>query len=188
MYDYNAYISDPSAFFELYDVSGINSPESVGFISKRRFYLSKVCGIKAVCRQLTKNKSFKRFDVRFLFSFKRKAFMRDDGKIFLSFGLVHKTKTVRLIAVLWHELAHIYLSQRPFYDELKQFNKLFLQKCKSNIANLLSPLELCAMDLSIKVLKKTFENENCAEIAEVICEEERKFDVLLEKLALLKTE
>ena len=111
-------------------------------------YIKKAVNAMIECGILRK------FSVRLTPDLTPKAYMRDGGDMFFSLGaLLTRSSTVTL-SVLCHELAHMWLSQRGYYSELKLLSKSFLTRyAKVPDIALMSPIELYAMVISVDIMK-----------------------------------
>jgi len=186
MSDLANYLNNPLFYAEKCQVQNIGLKSSALFLEHCDFFFSKITGINAVKNELSANPYFSGLRVRFPLTLKRKAWMNDNGTVYFSVGLIRTTKSARLLAVVWHEFAHVYLGRQPFYTELKTLNREFKKKFTVNTAYLLSPIEISAMALSITVLKQISSNFDCgAYLNDVIKEESGKLSVLLEEISRL---
>lgn len=90
------------------------------------------------------------------FGFKREAYMTDDGKLVLSFGLLARSGEKRIVKMIFHEAAHLYLASRPEYAQIKALDEMFLRQYgRGDDAIALSPIELYANDLACILAERT---------------------------------
>ena len=115
--------------------------------------------IKEIRSILINEEMLKEFSIHLIKSLKPMAYMKDCGEIHISLGALLFKSNMATIKVLSHELAHIWLSQQDFYPSLKALNKEFKQSYKmmENI-NLLSPIELFAMIISVDIMESIKES------------------------------
>ena len=109
--------------------------------------------IKEIRKILINDKNVNEFSLHLENSLAAKAYMKDSGELYISLGsILFKSSRVNL-KVFCHELAHIWLSQQPFYSELKELNKEFKQKYSHlKECYLASPIELYAMVISYELM------------------------------------
>ena len=96
---------------------------------------------------------FEYFPLKLEFSLRVRAYMKDGGGIYFSLGaLIFRSSAVTL-AVLCHELAHLWLSRQDFYPKLKEMQRAFKARL-AGVAEreILSPIELYAMRASLDIL------------------------------------
>ena len=110
--------------------------------------------IKEIRNILIEEEFLKEFSINLSYSLKAKAYMKDCGEIYISLGALLFKSNMTTFKVLCHEVAHIWLSQQPFYSSLKELNKEFKQKYyKIEKVYLASPIELYAMVISVELMK-----------------------------------
>lgn len=82
------------------------------------------------------------------------AFMRDGGGMTFSLGALLFRSSAVTLSVFCHETAHVWLSQRPEYREIKALDRAFREAfADCPRARLLSPIELSAMHLSLPLME-----------------------------------
>ena len=93
-------------------------------------------------RSLLKTNCLKPFSVHLLLKRKTEAYMHDDGRVFLSAGLLQTGSAMTVLSVYCHELSHIKLSQSGDYPMIKALQREFRQQFgQHKLCELLSPIE-----------------------------------------------
>ena len=89
-------------------------------------------------------------DVALTFSLlKKTAYMTDGGQLVLPLSLITRKHSVRILKILFHELAHLHLTQLPEYGNLLALDRQFLQRFGNTESVLtISPVERYATQLS----------------------------------------
>ncbi len=137
-----------------------NSPKVVEFLKKLvsrwfDFSIIRWYHIKEIREILIDEEILDNFYINLEFKLSPRAYMKDNGMIFLSLGALLFRSSMTTLKVLCHELAHLWLSQQPFYQELKKLNKEFKEKYSSiSYVYLMSPIELYAMTVSLSMMKE----------------------------------
>ena len=90
------------------------------------FYFVKWAGFKRIRKIMIKDGVLKPFSLRLEKKLKPRAYMRDEGEVYLSFGLMASRSSLAALSVYLHELSHVYLSQMEDYPRLKELQKEFL--------------------------------------------------------------
>lgn len=115
--------------------------------------------IKEIRSILINQKMLKEFSIHLTKNLKPMAYMKDSGEIYLSLGALLFKSNMATVKVLSHELAHVWLSQQDYYPSLKALNKEFKQRYNElENVNLLSPIELFAMIVSIDIMESIKES------------------------------
>ena len=122
---------------------------------RSRFYFTKISQIKKLVKTLIQEDVFQPFSFKTLKTFQKKAYMRDGDGLYISYGIFFKTRETVFLSVLCHELAHIWLSQREFYPQLKILNKEYLDRFeKRQESALTSPIEVYARIVSLHIINQ----------------------------------
>lgn len=119
--------------------------------------------VTATRRKLLKTNCLKPFTVHLLWKGKTQAYMHDDGRVFLSAGLLQTGSAMTVLSVYCHELSHIKLSQREDYPAIKALQREFNRQFSDHkLCQLLSPIEYYAMLLSRSALTQLVSREQNA--------------------------
>ncbi len=90
-------------------------------------------------------------------SLKSTAYMHDDGRIFVSVGLLLSRSISTLLSVYLHEFAHIWMSKQSNYNNLKSVQREFRTAYSNNEwCELISPIETYADALTLIFLEQLF--------------------------------
>ena len=143
--------------------------------------------IKDVKRALVKSGFFKDFKLRLLWRLKSLAYIEDFGRLTLSIGVLRSRTSPVVLSVLCHELGHMWLSQQDFYPTLKEVNRQFKERCADvGYCELLSPIELYAMDLSVKIMESVLsfakDTEQKNRLFELIEQEKEKINLVKKEI------
>ena len=149
--------------------------------------------IKRAVASLIDDGLFSRFSVHLTAGLKAKAYSVDDGRMYFSLGALLTRSSAVTLTVLCHELAHIWLSQRELYPELKRLNKEFLTVFSSvKGAYLMSPIEVYATVGSLCLLDAVSDSlpdgRKKKRLAGLILKERGKLEVLKDEILMLGTQ
>lgn len=167
------------------------------FLSLLKWYNQCAFGrakcLKNIVSSLCKGQ-FKPFKIEFLKTIKPLAYMHDKGVIYFSYGSLLNFSASTVLSVFCHELAHVWLSQREYYTELKeldrQFKDAFREKLDGKTLTLASPVEVYAMLVSVQIMQKVLQKVDGAKKSKKlelrIAEEREKLDFLNRTIVRLK--
>lgn len=122
---------------------------------------------------------------------KAMAYMREGDAIYLSLGLILGRSALAVLSVYIHELAHVILSEREDYAELKALQREFTARFSDEaLVERASPIEVYASILTVALLRAILphaERESCKNRLEaMILEREEKLMMLEGELLRLK--
>ncbi len=193
IFTFDKYIKNPLLF--PFDIN----TEKVGDIkSFQKFFsvfgnsiLIKRRNLKKTVQELIQSNALKPFEFKTIFELRSKAFMKDEGCIYFSLGLLITKSPTVLLSVFCHELAHVFLSRQSNYEDLKKLNKEFKEKFNSvKEVNLLSPIEVFAMLLSVNLMeeiqKHISKDKYKNKFGKIIREEYQKLNCIEKKIKTLK--
>lgn len=152
----DSYVADPTSVEP--DIK-FDSPELIAVFEKMLSRSGNVVTvkrrrIKRIRNVLINTKTLLPFALKFKRTLKAEAYMRDEGEVVISYGMIITRSSATLLSVYMHELAHVWLSQQSFYDKLKSVQKEFKKRYASiNYAELISPIEFYANYITLKVLE-----------------------------------
>ena len=133
--------------------------------------LKKWKNLRKLTNSLIELGFLKTFSLNIDKSLKPKAYMHDNGQIFISLGLILTRSYLPLLSVYLHELAHIWLSQQANYQDLKKLQKEF-RYFYSDIKDyeLFSPIEVYADIITLQLLEEisAITNANKNKISKII--------------------
>ena len=90
-------------------------------------------------------------------SLKPRAYMNDDGRIFISIGLLLTRSITTLLSVYLHEFSHIYMSKQQNYSQLKILQREFRQGfSKFDNCEISSPIESFADVITLEFLRQLY--------------------------------
>lgn len=125
------------------------------------FYFVKWAGFKKIRKIMIKDGVLKPFSLRLEKKLKPRAYMRDEGEVYLSFGLMASRSSLAALSVYLHELSHVYLSQMEDYPRLKELQKEFRSRYGDNpLCEVMSPIEMYANILTIRLLREIEKNDS----------------------------
>ena len=116
-----------------------------------KLYFIKVSYVKKLVFTLVSEGKFKDFKFNVKRKFKPEAYMYDGGEINISYGIFLHTTAPVFLTVLCHEIAHIWLSQREDYGDIKELNRQFKKEFSDGVN---SPVEVWARIVQTKILEK----------------------------------
>ncbi len=147
--------------------------------------------IKRATAALIDDGLLSRFSVHLTAELKARAYAVDDGRMCFSLGALLSRSSAVTLTVLCHELAHIWLSQRAFYPELKRLNREFISAFSSvRGANLMSPIEVFATVGSLCLLDAVSDSlpdgKKKKRLTRLIASERGKLEVLTGEILMLE--
>lgn len=122
-------------------------------LTKNRFKRKRL--IKKLFDVLLSSQYITHFQLKFKQYVKAKAYMTDAGTVCFSSAHVRRTRGAMLVKLVFHEVAHLWLSQRPEYSKLKALQREF-DTVYGNLpeAAALAPIEYYAIGLSTVMLER----------------------------------
>lgn len=117
---------------------------------KVKFIPFKIGAVKKFLKSTFKAKLINPVKIKFHFFKKGHAYMLDKGEIHFCKDYIFFQPYEKNIVITLHELAHVYLSQQPFYDELLKLDASFFEKYVQNQSlTVISPVEFYANCIAI---------------------------------------
>lgn len=118
--------------------------------------ISRSIKVRKIFARVTAIGYVKKLRLKFSLWQKERAYMRDGGLLSLSLPYVAKERGTALLKVLLHELAHLVLANLPEYPALLSLDRAYAKESglDEERKQILSPIELCATLLSIRLLEE----------------------------------
>ncbi len=119
------------------------------------------------------------------------AYMDDRGSLTMSLGCFFKLSSAGFLIVLFHELAHLLMSECSEYSHLKQLDREFLCKFSSfENAKQLSPVEMAADMIALgfingMISEKVRTEKKRQQLRGKLCEKNEKHKALLSEIMRL---
>lgn len=116
------------------------------------FYFTKVARVKKLMAALIDGGVCQPFSLKVVRKLAKVAYMHDSGVVYLSYGIF--ALRASFFSVLTHELSHVWLSQQPFYAELKRLDHVYREKFANEKEVLLAaPIEVWARTVSVHIMQ-----------------------------------
>ena len=92
--------------------------------------------------------------LKFRLCSKQPAYMTDKGLVCFSLGSIFGGDGAHVLKLVFHEVAHLWLSEQKGYDRLKALQKAFRGENGNNVPAVFLPIEYYAVSLSAIMLEK----------------------------------
>lgn len=145
---------------------------------------------KKIGRLLIEDGRIRNFKLCLDMTLRSRAFMRDEGEIHISLGLLLSRSSWTMLPLYVHELSHMWLSGREDYGRIKELQRKFREKYAGSVyCERMSPIEVYADLLTIGILKELHSYASGISrnrILRMIIEREARLTLLLGELSKLR--
>lgn len=125
--------------------------------------------IKRLFKTLIASRYIQGCRLKFRLYSKQMAYMSDKGLVCFSLGSIMSGEGMHVLKLVFHEVAHLWLSEQTGYDRLKALQKAFRRENGNNVPAVFLPIEYYAVSLSVKMLEKLLEvSQSGTEATEII--------------------
>lgn len=110
--------------------------------------------IKRLFKTLITTRYIRDCRLKFRLRSKYMGYMTDDGLVCFSLVSIFGGEGTHVLKLVFHEAAHLWLSEQSGYDRLKALQKAFRCESGNNVPAVFLPIEYYAVSLSVKMLEK----------------------------------